>query len=57
MYFSLFKPSLNVFKFIVRFNILHKKGHMCLTIQKTSWILCGYFILDYDVQMSSEWLI
>jgi len=29
MCFSLLKFLLNVFKFIVGFNILHKKGYMC----------------------------
>jgi hypothetical protein len=30
MFFLLLKPSSNILKFIMNFNILHKKGHMCL---------------------------
>jgi hypothetical protein len=49
MWLLLFKLLPIVFKFVTGFNIFHKNGHMCWTIQKWFWILCDDLILNYDV--------
>jgi hypothetical protein len=49
VFFIIFK---NALKNVLGFNIIHKKCHMCWTIKKSFWILCGDFIVDSNVQTS-----
>jgi hypothetical protein len=53
MCFLLLKPTPNIFKKIIHFNIFYKNGHMWWTIQKSFWILHNDYILDSNIVQTS----
>jgi hypothetical protein len=57
MCFRLFKLSPNAFKFIVNFNTLHKKGHMCLSFKVHIYWIMHWMLLIMILNVINDYNI